>query len=206
MEKERLPAPQALSDVEVTGRCLVLTPVDTTVSGALLAALSRRGLSVHLVQDEPSIMVELAGAGCAVVVAVEPARWFHLAELAYAIRQHYPAVYCWQFTLDDAGRPHIGGLELEYLGPQPPQRGEATLRGAALANEQATLQSVSDRADSGVHSAGGEAIGPIGRIHGRRRVMTDLAIQAPNAPAPSGALISEEELTMLLGPTPGEAG
>ena len=205
VEKESTSQPSAQPGVKGPGRCLVLAPPDSAVSGALLSALSRRGLSVHLVRDEPAVMVELSSGGCAVVVAVDPESWPRLAELAYAIRQHYPAVHCWQFTENPTGQPHLTGLHRDYLGPRPPRPAIETLRGAATVNEDATVEMLHDTHAGDGLAPGGGSIGPIGRIRGRRRLINDLVVRAPHAPSPSGSLISEEELTMLLGPTPGEA-
>lgn len=200
------------------GRCLVLAPRDFAVCGALLSALSKRGLAVHLVRDEPAVMVELAGGDCAVVVAVDPPAWPRLGELAYAVRQHFPAVHCWQFTENHQG-PHLSGLHRDYLGPRPPRSANDTLTGAATTNENATAQLAHQGIDHDTEHAiehdgdfehdgatpSGGFIGPIGRIRGRRKHINTLVVRAPYAPSPSGSLISEEELTMLLGPTPGEA-
>lgn len=199
------PGTAAPDDPVIRGRCLVLAPREGAVSGALLSALGKRGLSVHLVGDEPGVMVELASGGCAVVVAVNPPVWPRLSELAYAVRQHYPRVLCWQFTEDESGVPRLKALDTDFLGPKPPSDPGPGQHGLAAAKWSGTLpaQAQADLRPSDTMNGG--VVGPIGRIRGRRRLIDDLVIQAPHGPAPTNALVTQEELTMLLGPTPGEA-
>lgn len=204
-ERENSGCASARADGKPSGRCLVLAPREGGVSGELLAALSHRGLAVHLVGDEPGVMAELAGGDCAVVVAVDPSAWPRLAELAYAIRQHYPRVHCWQFVVSQGKGPRLTKLENEYLGPRPPREhagGEAT--GHAATEDGSAIDNAAG--DPRYGTPDGSAVGPIGRIRGRRRLIDKIVVRAPQAPSPTGSLVTEEELTMLLGPNPGEAG
>lgn len=204
-ERENSGLGSARADGKPNGRCLVLAPREGGVSGELLSALSHRGLAVHLVGDEPGVMVELAGGDCAVVVAVDPPVWPRLTELAYAIRQHYPRVHCWQFVVSEGKGPQLSKLENEYLGPRPPREheGGGATGNAAAANRPALANATGDPRYG---TPGGSAVGPIGRIRGRRRLIDKMVVRAPQAPSPTGSLVTEEELTMLLGPNPGEAG
>ncbi|MEM6259262.1 MAG: hypothetical protein AAGI37_13340 [Planctomycetota bacterium] len=47
---------------------------------------------------------------------------------------------------------------------------------------------------------------PVGKIHKRPRSIDRLLVSAPGDPASTREVVTQQELTMLLGPAPGEAG
>lgn len=138
----------------------------------LLRALSARGLSPVVVNDEPGAMVglaELAQQGLArrVLIVVEPSRWERAGELAGAVRLHHGSVYCWQFDVREGAEPMLSVLEA-VPGP-----GERSV---------------------------------VGTIRHRRRSVDALLVKAPGQELSAREVVTQQELTMLLGPAPGEAG
>lgn len=168
------------------GGCLVLAAADAPKPTALLKALASRGMTVRLVHDEPSVMSMLAErpTGRRVLVVVEPGRWERLAELICAVHAYYGGVYCWQYTARNDGRPHLTSLDQRFHGPGP--NPGVTTRGA-----------------EGQDASSDE---PVGRIVGRRRPIDALLTRVPGRPLSTREVVTQQELTMLLGPVPGEAG
>lgn len=52
----------------------------------------------------------------------------------------------------------------------------------------------------------GSETGPVGKIHKRTRSVDRLLVSAPGEPMSTREVVTQQELTMLLGPAPGEAG
>lgn len=52
----------------------------------------------------------------------------------------------------------------------------------------------------------GEGAGPVGQILNRHRAVEDLLVKLPEGPMAAHEVVTQQELTMLLGPVPGEAG
>lgn len=161
------------------GGCLVLTGAEAPAPEALLKALVSRGMQVKVVVDEPGVMSALADRACEhkrVLVVVEPGRWKRLAELICAVSQYHSDVLCWQYTAQGEAQPKLTTLDQRVSGPG--SAGEAGAR------------------DSG----------PIGRIVGQRRRPVDkLLTRVPGQPLSTREVVTQQELTMLLGPVPGEA-
>ena len=63
-----------------------------------------------------------------------------------------------------------------------------------------------DQSLSGPVFAGGMDDGPVGHIGRRRRTVDQLLVKVPGRPLTSREIVTQQELTMLLGPAPGEAG
>lgn len=138
----------------------------------LLRALSARGLSPVVVNDEPSVMVqvsELSKQGLArqILIVVEPSGWERASELAFALRRHHGSVCCWQFDVREGAEPMLSVLDPALGG------GERSV---------------------------------VGKIRHRRRSVDDVLVQTPGRELPAGGVVTQQELTMLLGPASGEAG
>lgn len=138
----------------------------------LLRALSSRGLSVVVVNDEPSAMVQLSewskrGLSRRILIVVEPLRWERVGELAFAVRLHHGSVCCWQFDVQEGAE-----LMLSVLDPAL-GRGERSV---------------------------------VGKIRHRRRSVDEVLVQAPGGELSARGVVTQQELTMLLGPASGEAG
>eukprot|EP00752_Nemacystus_decipiens_P015794 g14104.t1 len=148
---------------------------DVPGSAVLFNALSARGLSPVVVNDEPGAMVALAellrrGVARCVLIVVDPSRWERLKDLSGAVRTHHGSVYCWQFDVREGAEPRLSVL------------------------------------DAGVGGSGEAESSVVGKIRHRRRSVDDLLVQAPGRELTTREVVTQQELTMLLGPAPGEAG
>jgi hypothetical protein len=150
----------------------------------LLEALASRRVSCRVVHDEPAVMSLFAErpAGRRVLIVVEPGRCQRLAELICAVQAYHREVLCWQYAERDADRPRLKTLDQRFKGPAG---------GAHRVNN--SPRDGSDR-------------GPIGRIVTRRRAVDALLNKVPGRPLSTREVVTHQELTMLLGPVPGEAG
>ncbi|XAM00006.1 hypothetical protein OT109_01195 [Phycisphaeraceae bacterium D3-23] len=209
------------------GRCVVLSPPGASMLGALMRALSGRWASLSVVGDEPGVMVELAGGGVSMMVVVEPDGWPGLKALAYAVGRHYGDVLCMQFDVEpSSSSPRIRALASRWLDPNvfalatleqsaqdrsvlPPYHHASEPAGAL--NAEAAHNPPNGSAQVGTDtgpSLGGIIVGPAGHVADRRRKVQNLVVQAPktarNGNAIEQPLVTEEELSMLLGPPPAE--
>ncbi|MEM9416561.1 MAG: hypothetical protein AAGA29_13965 [Planctomycetota bacterium] len=208
------------------GRCVVLSPPGASKLGALMRALSGRWASVSVVADEPAVMVELAAGGVSMVVVVEPDTWPGLKALALAVGQHYGSVLCMQFDAEPGGTsPRIRALASRWLDPNVfalatleqtaqglasesngPTSEPARPLGEGAANPQPAERTHPD--DDTAPPFDGIIVGPAGHVGQRRRKVQNLVVQAPKSARESSTLaeplVSEEELSMLLGPPPAE--
>ena len=160
-------------------RCLVLAGAVGGVPADLSRALASRGMAVEAVHDEPSAMLALAPQDNppGVFVVVDPVCWGRLGELSYALRRYHPKLLCWQYRAGEGGVPRLTTLDQTVPGPS-----------------------------NGLSGEEGADCGPIGKIVGRRRAVDELLVRVPGQPLTSSEIVTQQELTMLLGPTPGEAG
>ena len=166
------------------GGCVVLVGPDQAEPVALVKALTSRGLSVRVERDEPGVMAVFAerAVGRRVLVVVEPGQWARLAELMCAVNTFHREVLCWQYTERGEAQAKLTTLDQQFSGPGPNPCMDA--RSATGTDEQ----------------------GPIGRIMTRRRAVDALLTRVPGRPLSSREIVTQQELTMLLGPVPGEAG
>ncbi|MFI4861486.1 MAG: hypothetical protein ACIAXF_12500 [Phycisphaerales bacterium JB063] len=209
------------------GRCVVLSPPGATMLGALMRALSGRWSSLSVVADEPGVMVELAAGGVSMLVVVEPDRWAGLRPLAHAIGQYYGDVLCMQFDADAQGQsPRIRALASRWLDPNvfalatleesardrsappddhPPEQA-GPLDDAAAAPRPSPAAATGREQEA--PSAGGILVGPPTQATPRRRKVQNLVVHVPldarNGNTIDQPLVTEEELSMLLGPPPAE--
>jgi len=169
------------------GGCVVLVPAEVPTPVALLKALASRGLSSRVAHDEPAVMSLFAERpdGRRVLIVVEPGRWHRLAELVCAVSAYHSEVLCWQYAERGVDQPRLKSLDQRFKGP-----GLGSVGDARQTNGQAHSEPDS---------------GPIGRIVTRRRPVDALLNKVPGRPLSTREVVTHQELTMLLGPVPGEA-
>lgn len=174
------------------GGCLVLVPGGESSPVQLLSALTSRALSAHVVHDEPGVMAGLAklGGGRRVLVIVEPERWSRLGELVCAVQAYHRDVLCWQFVEHNGSGPRLAMLDQSVPGP-----------GGAWADQAGAGGSEPPAGGGGQPGAG-----VIGMADRRRRAIDDLVVKVPGRTLSTREVVTQQELTMLLGPAPGEAG
>lgn len=164
------------------GSCLVLVHADAPAPDALLKALGSRGLLPQVISDEPGVMAALAGltGPRRVVVIVEPQRWERLAELVRAVQTYHHDVLCWQYVQQGGEPGRLSRLDKSMNGP-------------------------ADANGHGGQDDRGEDR-PVGQLLGRRRALDRLVVRVPGRTLSTREIVTQQELTMLLGPAPGEAG
>lgn len=164
---------------------MVLTRSDAPRPTLLLRALEARGLSVRLVHDEPGVMALFAERpiGRRIVIVVEPGRWDRLAEMVCAIHTHHRAVLCWQYAEWGDRLPRLTTMDQRVCGPGP-----------------------SPQVDARASVDADRAAEPVGRIVRRRRALDSIIVKVSGRPLSTREVVTQQELTMLLGPVPGEAG
>lgn len=198
----------------------MLSPAGDSGLGLLMPALTGRWDSVSVVLDEPGVMEELGAGAVSVVVVVKPETWPWLKQLAFAIGQHYGHVLCMQFEREPGnGDARVTALASRWLSPDTMAGAPGHLvqvetpLGQTAAREQAVIDAGSGEVIEPLHDAlrlvpgPGEAEQDATSL--RRRLLEELVVHVPaggpGEPAVPESLVSEEELSMLLGPT-GEAG
>lgn len=171
------PTPQTQA---MPGGCLVLFEEGSRLPGQLMRALDARGLSAEVVRDEPGVMSGLSTlmGSPRVLVVADPGRWLRLGELIRAVHTYHPDVFCWQFESGDGGGGR--GMHVSELDKR-----------YARANGEPAVDGQT---------------GPVGQILGRRRAVDALLVKVPGRPLSTREIVTQQELTMLLGPAPGEAG
>ena len=163
---------------QAKSRCLLLVGEAEAVPSGLVAALGRRGLEVVIMRHPPEVMIELAetrgGNGrprAASVVIVEPAVQPRVDELRRALRSYHSHAKCWSYEAQGGG----GRLEAFDWRDERPE--ESDLTG----------QEVLSQADL-----------PTIKGSGKRLRSLIVKVDANSTPS-NGPVVSEEELSMLLG-------
>ena len=168
-------------------------PGGTDACVPLLKALGGRGLEPVVVSDAPGVMLELARlserrAERRVLVIVEPERWGRLGELMCAVQSHHGGVHCWHYADRGEGEPRLTQLDQRFCGPILDHAAGGSVTGGRHEADE----------DGGAE--------PLGRITKRRRTVDQLLVKAPGHELTAREIVTQQELTMLLGPAPGEAG
>lgn len=142
---------------------------------------------MQVLHDEPSVMAELGRLGGArrVLVVSEPARWARLPDLVQAVHAYHGDVLCWRFDTDSEVGPRLKTMGT-VASPSTNGPGDLLDAGAEYAHREGV-------------------IGPVGQIIGRRRPLDSLLVKVPGRPLSTRQIVTQQELTMLLGPAPGEA-
>ncbi len=169
-------------------RCVVLAPQGGLAPADLLSGLSRRGVSTAVVADPAAVMVELARFATGALIVVQPDLQPDLPELIQAVKAYYPRTVRWCYRVDQAsGKPQLGKLNGHVS-----DAGQGNLALTEAGNDgRLAAQRQSERT-------------PLARVdHGmpNERVRS-LIVKVDALPGGDQPLISEEELSMLLGPVP----
>lgn len=173
-------------------RCVVLVGACGSAPTDLLAGLSRRGVSTAVVSEPAAAMVELARQATGALVVVEPEDHAWLDELIQALKTYHPRTVRW-------------GYQSTHLSGSPQLR---PLSGCASIGK---CDSPSDQADDRESTARyivPDPKSPLGRAQAQipRERVRSLVVKVHGTSDVDEPLISEEELSMLLGPVPEEQG
>lgn len=161
-----------------------------------MPALTGRWDAVSVVSDEPGVMEELSAGEVSMLVVVEPDRWASLKPLALAVGQYFGHVLCMQFVESPAeDQPRVTPLASRWLAAEGSIGEDSGALLDASADGHAT-------ADDGSQEDADAAK--------RRRNVSHLVVHVAEEPGERSpevptSLVTEEELSMLLGPLPGEA-
>jgi len=184
--------------------------------GPLLRALERRGLDAELHHDPPAALVALRRAGAVAVVLVDPGMIPRAEELLAAVRAYFPRVACWSYF----GPTNGAGPKIQQAcpgiadGPRAQGPGVSDLpessngaSGAAGAGEPPEPGSNGSRADPAAHPVQpAQAEQPQRARRARPGAWTrpasidELAVPARRPETIQTAVVTEQELAMLLGP------
>ena len=160
--------------------CVLWVGEAGAVPSGLVVILREQGLAVVVARGAPAVMAELAEArgdraGDATVVVVEPSGRARVGELIGAIERYHPGVACWRYEAAERGStPEL----LPWSSPAA---------GGVLEQEESAVNA---------------------RVKGSRRRLRSLVVKVDrragdgdgSAAGPSGPLVSEAELAMLLRP------
>ncbi|GAB4196100.1 MAG: hypothetical protein Kow00105_10270 [Phycisphaeraceae bacterium] len=183
-------SPESSSCLSTGTRCVVLAGSGVSAPGDLLEGLSSRGVGVVVVSEPAYVMLELAKRHTGAVIVIEPGRQPWLEPLDQALRHYHPKTVRWCYL-----KPHNGQsarlLRLDaFMSSSPPfGRSGNGSRDDALAFPRAHPRSPLSRAQSQIP----------------RERMRSLLVKVPGQSGTTEPLISEEELSMLLGPMPKES-
>lgn len=164
---------------DVAGGSVVLMRGRDAGCDVLLRALSARGLSPQTVDDEPGAMLALAGLS-------------HKGLARRVLIVVEPAQWSRLAELLAA----VGDYHNSAYCWQFDARDGA---GPMLSQ----LETVSYQFEQGPQVSGA---GPVGQIRKRTRPVDRLLVAAPERELSTREVVTQQELTMLLGPAPGEAG
>ena len=156
-------------------RFVVLVKPGGSAPRRLLSAVARRGAKATVVAEPPGVMVELAVGPVEAVIIVEPAYQALLHELLDAVRTYYPGVKRWQFAASRDGEQAV----------REPMLAPIEARYESIESQEPTWQSVR-RVQ--------QRVGPL-----------SIKLPAGASETARSPLITEEELSMLLGSFDGSA-
>lgn len=175
--------PESAPPTPAPARCILLAESSAAVPVELLTGLTRRGMAVVVVSDEPAVMVQLARGGAAALVVADANRVPRLPELAQAIRDYYPRTGCWEYTRR-GGSSRLVRLDSPQDAEVMPGNGSKK----PVSNPDTPVQAVAED---------DHTTGP------RTDRLRSLVVHLPPPTEVNEPLISSEELAMLLG-EPGE--
>lgn len=176
-------------------RCVILTGPDGSTPADLLSGLSKRGVSSRVVSEPANVMVELGRQRTAILIVVHTAQQPALVDLIEAVTKYHPDTIRWAYEPDHpSGKPQL--VPFRYRSrPEIAKPKASPPPVEAVPPKPAPVVSL-------------DAPSPLGRVQSQvppERVRS--LIVKVQGPAEVGEpLISEEELAMLLGPVPEEAG
>ncbi len=161
-------------------RFIVLVSSGSAAPAELLSALTKKGGSVSVRGDAAEVMVDLAQGPAEAVVLAGQTPPALTRDLTRAVAEHHAPTKVWRYRIDPAGQPSLTPADRAQTPaapvpePVPPRNGEQR-------------EPIADRAR---HSDAPRRVAPI-------------VVKVPAEADSGGPLISEEELTMLLGPMAG---
>lgn len=158
---------------------MVLMREQASSCDVLLRALSARGLPPEVVRDEPGAMLALAGC---------MRRGLDRRVLIVVESTHWQRLD----QLIDAVDAHYGSVYCWQFDNQD---------GASPMLTQ--MQRASYPFDQGAQRS---QASPVGHVRKRTRPVDRLLVSAPGREESTREVVTQQELTMLLGPVPGEAG
>lgn len=161
------------------GGSVVLMREGASGCAVLLRALSARGLSPEVVHDEPGAMLALA---------MLSARADGLRVLIVVEPTRWPR------------------LDQLLTAVQDYHRAAHCWRFDCESGASAMLSDMLKSSYRFVQGENGTATEPVGRVRKRRRPVDRLLVSAPEREEAGRGVVTQQELTMLLGPAPGEAG
>lgn len=150
---------------------------------------------VIVASDAAAAIVDIAQSQASTLIIQDPAAQPALADLLAAVRRHFPTLACWQYQRQGNGRPELSRLELPKVMPP----------------SMATAPPIASAASDGAHQPPvlgrvGPQPAPTNGRHAVSRRLEPVLVRVPQEPdLKNEPLISEEELAMLLGPTPAPA-
>ncbi len=158
----------------------------------LLSGLSKRGVSVTVVTGPAAAMVELAREPAGALIVVEPQRQTWLHEFIEALKHYHPRTVRWGYC--KSGPSCIA--QLQPLEPRSNNHHSSKDQRSNANGKDKPRYIVPDPKS------------PLGRAQSQipRERVRSLVVKVQNSSEVDEPLISEEELAMLLGPGPDEAG
>jgi hypothetical protein len=180
-------------------RCVVLVGPSGSAPADLLGGLSRRGVCTTVVTEPAAAMVELARQTTGALIVIESDRLSWLDELIQAVKTYHPRTVRWGY------RGYRGGRSEDPSGnPQLSPLGDDALKYAAGPQSER-----SNGHDDPPRYIVPDPKSPLGRAQSQipRERVRSLVVKVPDFAGADEPLISEEELSMLLGPAPeGQGG
>lgn len=173
-------------------RCVVLIEAGRQTPVDLIGGLSMRGVSTTVVTDPAEAMVELARHRTGALVVVDPDRCRWLDDLTEAVRTYHARTVRWgYFSRDASGVPQLRSLESDHGQPTLPMKPVVT-----------------EQHDPQPRYIVPDPKSPLGRAQSQipRERVRSLVVKVRSESDVDEPLISEEELAMLLGPTPEQEG
>ncbi len=174
-------------------RCLVLTVETSSASEKLVRGLIKRGTRLQVVEDPCRLLVEQAREPAGVIILAQPQKIRGLRELLGVLKQYYPCTACWrcesvngQTRLLRVYQASGGRAKLARDGVRIPRR-----RGSQTAEKPAS-------GDDRRATAGPE---PTAQRSPGSEIRFD-----PTEARPAFPLITQDELSMLIGPDFGRDG
>ena len=154
-------------------QCVVMTNGASWPAKDLLEGLAQRGVHCRVVSNAPAVMVEMARRAVQALIVQEPRRVPRLANLLAAVRRYYPNVICQRYERHEAGgRSSLKPFPADCRDAEP----------AHHADDAPIADPAKDERDPARHPF-------------RQNTADNLM----DWPPPTGPLVTEQELEMLIG-------
>ncbi len=184
-------------------RCLVLVKDPTSASDDLLCGLAKRGSRLQVVHEPTTLLVEMAKEAARVVILNEPEKIQGLRDLLAVLKQYYPNTACWRCEMVNGQtrllRVHQAAA-VRSIGAEPPNGvSELNAIEGTADSELGVPDGRDDDHDDPRQDQDGAGLGSGVRgngFHSRPDTQTRL----------TNPLITQEEMSMLIGPGFGRGG